>query len=381
MFKITKEEIDTLIADHKGQKTDKMPKYKLKDLIKYGMMYVYGVEHYRTGRVIPCDRPFSLFEPHGCRKLSVAEPTTHSDTLNAFEVKGLTHLAATHGRMLHCWAGYNLAIVTNGGELRAYFKRDLLFKKYIPSSSAIAASADKIYVGTKRGELINFDPITQTYTTKCVHTADVTSLELVDGIPLSASVDGTIFYKKSIRINDCGISIARAWTPTKIVCASNDRQIIIVEGVGTQRFAGHTSPITDLSCRNGLCVSSSSNGAFGFIGSSTSMSIFQVGSSKHRFVNDTSLLCYGLDSVKLFDIEKRSSVNIVSDPRNSTADVRENLIAYAVGSNVYLRDIRGTETARVALDEDVLNVSFSNSGYLLLITTHASTHLLNIRAV
>ena len=128
MVEITDEDIDLLIHHYKGQKVEKEPVYNLKDLIKSGMMFVYGDRHFANGKIIPCNQPFTLYNRHVCHGTPITrEPSVLTKKNTFLEVPEIKQLEKTSDTMISCWAGYNLAVLTSSFELQAYFKRGASF--------------------------------------------------------------------------------------------------------------------------------------------------------------------------------------------------------------------------------------------------------------
>lgn len=391
MFNITDVEIEMLIADYKGDRTGIIPKYRLKELLKYGKMYVYGEQHFKSGKVVPCGKPFGLFGIHEC------------GTYSPVELRGVKELDCVSGPKIHCWAGYNLAVVARNDILHAFFKRELLFKKQFQEVSAMAASAKKIYIGTERGEIVDFDPISQNKSVRQLHSGRVTCIELSDeqfisgipGIPnisdnqvITGSADGTIFYGKRIRVSNSGIIKIQNIGSGRVVCACNDNRISIVDDYGVVSLDGHSSNILDLSF-NGICVSSSLAGQFGFIGpwaererdvdsTRPTMTMRNMGCSRHTFISSSTLLGFGLDRVLTYDLASEST-SVISQLHSTSADSRENVVAYSNENEIHFRDIRSGSSFAVQMAEPITGLSFSESGSILLVVAEERSYMLNLR--
>lgn len=386
MVEITDEDIDLLIHHYKGQKVEKEPVYNLKDLIKSGMMFVYGDRHFANGKIIPCNQPFTLYNRHVCHGTPITrEPSVLTKKNTFLEVPEIKQLEKTSDTMISCWAGYNLAVLTSSFELQAYFKKELLFQRPFSDCCALCATADKIYLGSYSGDIIHFDPVGLTKITKHYHTAAITSLRMENNNLLSSSMDGSIFYKRKIKISDNAILDVRYVNDNTFICACDNNNIIISNKDATNSYVGHTSRIMSLSYKK-VCISSSLDGSFGFLynlhsGSEQNDFSFQMmdmGCSLHKQMDENKVLGYGLSKVSLFDLN-RMEINISYDEPSIALDVRDNVVAYAVDSMINFRDIRTNEKVEVAMHKNVSDLSFSAGGDMLFVSVIGSPYILDLR--
>lgn len=299
-----------LIEKHKNRKAAKVPVYDLRDLVKYGLMFLYGDIHYKNGKVAPCSRPFSLYAEHRCSDESaVREPSVVPGECSFVDVRRVKQLEKTADVMLSCWAGYNLAVVTSAFDLHAYFKQELLFQKSFSDCCTLTATASKIYIGFYSGNIAYFDPVGQTTTTEGRHSSTVTSLCMKNNSLLSSSMDGTVFYKKKIKVADCGILDVKYVSDTKFICSCEDNSIVVFDGGQTRSYVGHRAKIKSLSYGR-ICVSSSADGYFGLLfnehaeaeEAQFSFEMRDVGCPMHMQLPDDRVLGYGLGRIALLDL-------------------------------------------------------------------------------
>lgn len=373
MFEVTDEEIEMLLNNQGSVKGGRKPAYSLKDLVKYGLMYAYGNKHYRDGKIVPCNRPFSLFAEHSCAEQTREKPV---------EVVETARLIKSPDSMLHCWAGYNLAVITHSSELHAYFKKELLFSRQFTACSALTAAADKIYIGTDKGDVIFFDPIIQTETVKRIHSKKITSLQAVNSNLLSSSTDGTIFYKKKITISDSGILAVRYVNDSAFVCSCEDNSVILYRNNTITEFEGHEARILSLT-HGSVIASSSEDGILGTIHNERSstrchQSMADIGCSRHVQTPSNQIIGFGLDDIKIFDLENNEIVSSFAE-KTVALDYRENLLVYGRSSKLYFQDVRTNSKVLVSVGDDIKGVSFSHTGNMIYIETPGNPHIMDIR--
>lgn len=387
MFTPTDEDIDALIAAHRAVPAapDKAPLYSLRDLLRFGMLYAYGERHYHNGAVVPCQQPFSLFAPHSCR----AAPGQSFDlgASSLLEIRGVAGLDQAGGYAAHSWAGCNMALVTAQGELHAYFKRDLLFRQQVPAATTVLATATQIHLGLASGEVMFFDPLQQRYTVRQVHGAAVTEMRMHDGELLTASEDGTLHYRRTVRVSGAGVACAVPLADGAFACACADRTVVVAGGGAEPPavHAGHRAPIRSITAQD-ACVSSSEDGFFGVLRSGlarqdgAALAMLDFGCSRHCVAETGGVVGYGLESVKLIDIAREAGETLAVGPCPS-ADVSHALVAHAAGNDIVFRDIRTRESFRVALRRPISTVSFSEAGSMLLAVAGGVPYLLNYRCL
>lgn len=386
MLEITDEDIDLLIHHYQGRKVAKLPVYDLRYLLRSGMMFIYGDKHFANGRISPCSEPFTLYDRHVCHGAQAAHaPAVLAGTSSFLEVLDIKRLEKTSDAAASSWAGYNLAVLTASSELHAYFKKELLFERSFSDCCALCATADKIYLGSYSGDIVHFDPVGLTKATKHCHSAAVTGLWMENNSLLSSSADGSIFYKRKIKISDSAILAARYVDDNTFICACGDNSIVVFSRDATRSYVGHTSKIMSLSYRR-VCVSSSIDGSFGFLynvhpsaeQSDFSFQMMDVGCSQHKQMDRDSVLGYGLDRLSLLDLN-RMEVGVSYEEASTSADVRESVVAYAVGSTINFRDVRASERVEVAMHKSVSGLSFSACGDMLFASAAGSPYILDLR--
>lgn len=386
MFEIKDEDIELLIEKYKNRKTAKVPIYDLKDLVKYGLMFLYGDIHYRNGKVSPCHRPFSLYAEHRCNSEKIMlEPTVFPGPCKFVSVERTKKLDKTKDAVLSCWAGYNLAIITSSFDLHAYFKQELLFQKSFSDSCALAATANKIYVGFYSGDIAYFDPVAQTTVVEHCHSGTVTSLSMKNNSLLSSSMDGTVFYRRKIKVADCGILDVKYVRNNKFICSCEDNSIVVFDNESTRSYLGHQSEIKSLSYGK-ICISSSADGYFGLLfnehaeagDGQFSFEMKDMGCSMHRQLSADRVLGYGLNKMVLLDLNKME-VSATHPETTFSVDVQDNVYSYATGNVINFCDFRSSEKLRVDMHRSVVDLSYSPSGDMLLVSTIDSPYILDLR--
>ncbi|KAI5150651.1 hypothetical protein ENBRE01_1619 [Enteropsectra breve] len=305
---------------------------------------------------------------------------------NNIEIKGIHKLFRTQHPAFASWTGSNLAVVGNETQLHGYFKNDLLFSKSFRGCTALAASANMIYLGNAEGEVIHFDPRLQALTALSLHKARVNGIKLIDGEPLSFSEDGTIFYQglesnlegAATEINTSGVIFAEKYG-SAFVCACRDNSIAVYEDGDITLFRGHTTAIRSLCVADGICISSSADGVFGLYRSNSSFYMQDVSCSHARSSESSSLvLGFGLSSVKLLDLNRMDSVFKYRE-KATAADFYENMVVYGSNRNLCFRDIRCNEPLDIFTGNEILYVKFSGNGDMIYVGTEESPLLVDLR--
>ena len=200
MFDLTEKDIKNMIKEYNekvislqdAEIEQKLGAYPINYVIECGLKYIYAEQHMGSGQIVECKNSFSnsLLSsiPHKCK-----------GDFAVLEIKGLkTKCTAAMCK----WTGNNLAIVTKDNELHAYYKQEFLFDYQLKGITAIDATSTKIYLGTDTGALIHFDPISRSHNLKLRHSAAITAVHCINNTILSCSEDGTVFYRKSLKISN-----------------------------------------------------------------------------------------------------------------------------------------------------------------------------------
>ncbi|ELA41700.1 uncharacterized protein VICG_01204 [Vittaforma corneae ATCC 50505] len=147
MFSLSEQEIQDLIDKHNGKCMNKenTPEYDLKTVVECGLMFLYGKQHLKGGKVVQCAEKLNLYKKHKCREGDKKICKHYKSRF--LDITNINPLEKTQNTLKTCWTGHNLAILTADFTLQGYFKRDLLFQKKFPPASSIIAGADKICVG------------------------------------------------------------------------------------------------------------------------------------------------------------------------------------------------------------------------------------------
>lgn len=365
MFEVTEEDIQNLIDKHKKKNPSKLPIFDLKDLVQMGIMYAYGEKHMVENKVVPCGQSFNLYTEHKCI----------TDRQTFLEIKEMNKLSKCQDTLASCWTGYNLALMTSNQDIQGYFKKDLLFNKHISGCCAIKATSDKIYIGMQSGNILYLDPVLQTTVTKNCHTNKVTSLSFESGHVLSSSLDGSIYYKNKIKISDSGILDVKFTGDNKILCITEDRYAVSYSEGIINKYYRHPSPILSLTY-NQVGISSSLDGTFCIL-SDDGFNTKNLECSKHQ-QNGSDVLCYGLSCIKVCDKVNFEVKNIYKE-ETMYADIKEDIIAYSAGKSIKFRDLRSNDLLTVNINDNVQNLSFSEGGDMILVSTDSSPYILELR--
>ncbi|KAI4290787.1 hypothetical protein PAPHI01_0061 [Pancytospora philotis] len=387
MFEITDEDIKLLIDKHRSKKLAKAPVYDLKDLVKYGIMYLYGATHYQSGRVSPCCSAFSLYQPHSCSTKLPPAPATVGPAADFIKIQAIEPLSKSEDAAFVSWAGHNLALVTSGSELHAYFKKELLFKRVFPDCCVVKATSSKVYMGTHGGDITAFDPIEQTVSTISRHSDAITCLLPVgSGGLVSGSLDGTVFYKGSHRITGAGVLDVKYVGEDRLVCSCTDNTVALLDRGRVSTYSGHEMPIASLTYDK-LCISSSLDGFFGVLdlhgadgAAGRALTMRDMQCSMHKQFGGCRALGYGLDEVSLIDLASMEKITSYA-ASSQAADQHGNTVVYASGSQLTFRDFRSTEKTVVDMHRKVMGVSYSAVGSSLLVMTLDTPYLLDLRYV
>ncbi len=373
MVKITDDEIKMLIESYKDKDGEDKPIYSLKELVQYGLMYIYGEKHYKDGKIIPCSSPFTPFSEHIC-------PVTSK--IKFLEILEIEKLGMTSSAMHSCWAGYNLAIINSSNTLQAYFKNELLFSKDFSDISALNATTNIIYMGQKNGNVIYFDPVGQTTVSKQIFNDAVTYLGMIKNNLISSSLDGNIFFKRRIKISDFGISCVKYVNDDTFICADTNNQIILYRDEIINQFKEHNSEIKSLTYET-CAVSTDANGMMGIlknigVNSTPEFNLVNLGCSMHVNILKDRILGYGMVGMKIYDL---LSENVTMDFSESSQIVRykNNIITYVKGKNVHFKDIRSNDDFSISVDSEITDLSFSANGNMLLVSTSNNPFLLDLK--
>lgn len=234
------------------------------------------------------------------------------------------------------------------------------------------ASTNKIYIGLRSGDIIYFDPVSQNLAPKHIFSNEVTSLRVVKNHPISSSLDGSIFYKRKIKISSSGISDVCYVNEDTFICSCDDNSIAMCVDDVIKTFSGHKAKIESLTYQT-VGTSSSSDGILGLlldikIPKQTHQLMKDFGCSKHIQIPSDKVLGYGLNSIKVHDLSYDTTyLNFPDSTR--TLDYKNNVIANGIGTDVFFRDIRTSENFSIDVGAPVSNVSFSSNGCMILVQT------------
>lgn len=374
MLELTESDIQALIDKHNSQdKTHarkKQPVYELGDILKYGMAYLYAKEHMKDGKVFACGEPFSIYRKHVCQHKAF-----RTKLLEVSEVKRLKESRST---LAHCWTGSNLAILTSDFSLQGYIGEELIFQRQVPDSCTVEATGDKIYLGLYSGDIVHFDPISQSEMTRHCHTDRVTSLSFEGNHLLSSSMDGSIFYRTKIPISSSGVLGVRLIGEDMFFCACGDNSVTVYDHGSIKPFLGHRECIKSLTY-NRVGVSTSLDGFAGFLYSNM-FEVEDVGCSFHTRVHPHQMVGYGLADITIYDLNRRQ---VTARIKESTpyADASGDIVVYTVGRSLKIRDLRSAETIEMLLDSRGGEVGLSRSGDMALVCTDESSYVVDLKYI
>lgn len=385
MFSISEQELKDLIDKHynKSSVKDRIPEYDLKTAVECGLMFLYGKNHLKNGKIENCTVKFDLYKKHKCINKSIKVEEEASKKIynknNFIEILETKTLEKTKNTLKSCWTGYNLAILTSDFTIQGYFKKDLLFQKKLPEACSIVAGADKICIGLFSGEIIYFDPISQNEVYKPCHTDVITSLSYENGHVLSSSLDGSIFYKKKMVISEAGILNSQYISDDKFLCSSKEHKIIFYDSGEIKTFMGHKDLIKGLSY-NRFGLSSSKNGEVGFLFNENSFELENINASLHKRSSLHRFYGYGLSDVFLYDVNQRQKIWEIKE-RSLNLTIKDNLLVYSLGKKLKMVDVRSKESFELPFSSVINDLSFSGSGDMLLISTNDSPIILDYRCL
>lgn len=379
MFSISDQELQDLIDKYSGKPKgrDKTPEYDLKTVVEYGLMFLYGRLHLKDGKVAPCSEKLNIYKKHRCGATDKKLATHLSSRF--LEITDIRPLDKTPDTLKTCWTGHNLAILTGDFTLQGYFKRDLLFQKKFDTASSIAAGADKICIGLFSGEIVHFDPISQNEIVKQCHSDTVTSLYYENGHLLSSSLDGSVFYRKKIHISDSGVLDVQYVSNDKFVCSCCDHKLVFYN-LGERRFfAGHKDRIKSLSY-NRFGISTSRDGEVGFLFKESMFEVVNLGASLHKRASVHQFFGHGLSDVFLYDVNQRQKLWSIGESSLNLA-VRDNIMVYSQKKSLKIVDTRTRDTMDVPVNVNVTDLSFSDTGDILLVCTDQSPLIIDLKCI
>lgn len=376
MFSIKEEDLQNLILKHnsKSKKGDKVPIYDLKNIVEYGLAFIYAKTHLEGNIVQECNEEFNIYKKHKCSKEKAIVKSYKS---NFVEVSHITMLEKTENTLKTYWTGYNLAILTSGFNLQGYFRKDLLFQKKIPEACALIATADKILLGLFDGSTVYFDPITQNEVKKQHHTDIITSLSLENGSILSSSLDGSIYYNSKIFINESGVLDCKFISDEKFICSCVDNSLVLYDRENLKTFIGHKDTIKSLSF-NKFALSTSKDGTIGYLLQDHLFETEFIGISHHTRLTISQFIGFGMDKIILYDTNLKTEIWKVQE-NTLNLDVKENIVAYSDKKDIKLKDIRSRDTLSIVLNANITDLSFSESGDMLLVCTDQAPFILDLK--
>ncbi|KAM0679463.1 hypothetical protein GINT2_002306 [Glugoides intestinalis] len=379
MFTISEQELQDLIDKHNGNISSKerTPAYDLKTIVEHGLLFIYAKNHLKDGKVVECASSLDIYKKHKCSADgSKLKKSLKSKFLEVFNANPLLEARDT---LKTCWTGYNLAILTSDYILQGYFKQEMLFQRAFPQASAVVATTDKICVGLFTGDIIYFDPISQNEITKKCHNDIVTSMRYENGHLLSGSLDGSIFYKKKMQISTTGILEACFITENKFVCSCLDNVIALYDAGEVKSYIGHKDRIKTLSY-NGFAISTSKDGTVGFLVKDSEFKTRSLGCSMHKRRNINQFFGYGLSEVFLYDVNQFEETWKLGD-KSLNLDIKDELVVYSHDKGLRLADIRMKESMDIPLNMQVTDVSFSQTGDMLLVCTEQNPLVFELRRI
>ncbi|KAI5168342.1 hypothetical protein PAEPH01_0055 [Pancytospora epiphaga] len=385
MEEITDEDIDLLIQRYKNKKTGKTPVYSLKELVSSGMLYLYGEQHYKNGKITPCSYPFGLYHEHDCTDECISmEPTTTSQTHKHISIDGIYSLEKSEDSILRCWSGHNLAVITSSFDLHGYYNKELLFQKFFPNSSALLAMSKMIHIGFHSGEVLSFDPKVLRTASVRRHSGTVTSLSHHGSHLLSSSLDGSIFYQRRMNISNHGVLDVKFVNDKQFICSCTDNSIIVYENSNLRSYVGHRTAIKSLTYDK-ICISSSVDGFFGLLFNERveagsvqyAYEMRNVGCSMHKQIGNDRAIGYGLDNITVFDINTMERIARYDEPTFSL-DFSKNIFAYSTKTKLNLQDIRSPDKVQIEMHRTITGLDFSPDGNILLVSTSNTPYVINM---
>ena len=227
----------------------------------------------------------------------------------------------------------------------------MLFQKKIPEACAMTATSDQIYLGLFDGSIISLDPISQNSVHEHRHSDIITSLSEENGVLLSSSMDGSIFYNYKMPISEAGVLNCKLIGEEKFFCSCSDNSLVLADKATIKTFIGHKDIIKSLSY-NKFGISSSREGTVGFLIEEQIFETELLGISHHYRLNLNQFIGYGLGKVALYDTNLKTEV--WSIPENSlNLDVKDSLLAYSFDKNIKLRDIRSKDSLNILLNANI----------------------------
>lgn len=369
MFSISDQELQDLIDKHNGKQKnkDQTPIYDLKSVVEYGLLFLYAKIHFKDGKVCHCGEQFNIYKKHKCSAINKSKDNFIVNTLDK-----------SRDAFRSCWTGYNLAILTSDFILQGYFKKNLLFQKKFPEATTIVATTDKICVGLFTGEIIHFDPITQNEIIQQSHSKMVTALYYENGYTISSSMDGSIFYKKKIQIEECGILDVKYISEDKFVCSCENDNIILYNRGEKKEYSGHRDRIKTLSyMRYG--ISTSKDGWVGFLREEDDrLEMYDLGCSYHKRMGVSQFFGYGHSRIFQYDVNQMKEIWSINE-RSLCLDVKNNLMGYSCGKEVKIMDLRSMDVSSIPLNVNVIDLNFSETGEMLFVSTEQSPVIIEIK--
>ncbi|KAL6122383.1 hypothetical protein NUSPORA_00565 [Nucleospora cyclopteri] len=368
MFDLTDKDIKDIIINYNkkiiGAKEatvdEKIGPFPMSYVVECGLKYIYGEQHMVSGQIIDCKTGFM-----GC----INSKTSHK-CKNDFVNINLCKLKTKDTCILSKWTGNNLAVITSKYSLDAYYKNELLFEHGLNEISAVDATSSKIFLGTLKGALLHFDPISRSYNSQSRHSAGITAVHCFNNAVLTCSEDGTIFHKKNIKVTNGQVYEAVQTGENTFVCICSDNTVVKVKNEETTSFVGHKDRIEEISYKK-VPITTSADGYMGILTNKLNMINFEC--SKHRQLLEDQVIGFGKSKLRRFDLNNELISDIYindSTVLNKTSieisDCSNNVVAFITESGsknkLNLLDLRSNEIVEKELEKKVLDLKFSPSG-------------------
>ncbi len=379
MYDLTEKDVESLVK--KLEKNEEFV-YDLNYLVECGLKYIYGDIHLNdSGAIIPCKCKFSEMIkkniPHQCNKRFFKTKVTPIQLEN--ELKSYT------------WVESNIAALDNKNTLHGFFVDKPIFSAEVKNATSLDSTFEKIFLGTKSGDLLHFDPFIHSFNTQSRHSNSITSVHCIktlSGSPgvLTSSLDGSIYLRKKIKISDIPILDVLYINDRKFIYTSIDNTLMLYDNGTVSSFNGHDKYINQISYLEGknYVVSSSNNGFFGILNFAESedkqpwMEIKDVQCSKH-IQKDDYILGYGQNKLIYYDIEKKEVNEIYKSIKGiRAASVHGDLVVFSTGMCLNFMKLSSKNLFKIKMNSNITEVSFSGNHNHLLVRTETIPYIVEI---
>ncbi|ORD97216.1 hypothetical protein HERIO_912 [Hepatospora eriocheir] len=387
MYDINRKHIKELINKYKD---NEKVAYDLEYVIERGLRYIYAELHENSKEIHPCRKKFSetilTGKPHVCDSFNIL---LKFNKLNHIDPKFIG------------FSNKNIALVVNDSNdnnqvkqkkqknqlLCGYFMNNVVFKTKCNDITALEVTKSKIYLGTKEGVLIYYDPISSSSILDHRHNAPITSIHwikhnLIDDYVLTSSEDGCIYLEKLIKLSDQSIQDVIRVNEDVYFFVSGENTVGIFNRGKISTFDFHKDRIINISYKNNIGVTSSADGVLGFTNLiSLTYETLNIGCSHHKRISSTKLLCYGLSKVVIYDFLENKTFLSFKDAmfQCKTADFYENLLVYSFGQMLYFYDLLSKKKLNLCLDSSINEIRFSQNANFCIVCTDSETILIEIK--